>query len=111
MNNTLTGRQLEAHVLLKAADRLQQVIDEWGSDGHESRLRDAISRTQMLWSIFQASLLEPDNLIDDDIKTNVLSLSLFIDRKLFATLADPTPDKLASVIKIHRLLAVGSNAL
>jgi flagellar protein FlaF len=65
----------------------------------------------MLWSIFQAALLEPDHPINDDVKTNILSLSLFIDRKLFATLADPTPDKLAAVVKIHRLLAIGQDAL
>ena len=107
MKNTLTGRQLEAHVLLETADRLQRVVDTWDSQGHEARLSDAISRTHTLWCVFQDALADADNPMADDVKSNILSLSLFIDRRLFATLADPTPDKLAAVINIHRELAAG----
>ena len=106
-NNTLAGRQLEAHVLLRAADRLQQIVDTWGSQGHDTRLSEVISRAHMLWSIFQDALANANNPMADDIKTNVLNLSLFIDRRLFATLADPTPDKLTTIINIHRELAAG----
>jgi|GEM_PF-2617374 len=109
VNNTLVGRQLEAHVLLKAADRLQMVIDIWGSQGHEDRLHDAISRTQILWNIFQDALIKENNPIDEDIKINVLNLSMFIDRQLLSTLANPTPDRLLSIINIHRELAAGLN--
>jgi flagellar protein FlaF len=109
VNSTLVGRQLEAHVLLKAADRLQMVIDTWGSQGHEDRLRDTISRTQILWNVFQDALLKENNPIEEDIKINVLNLSMFIDRQLFAVIADPTPDRLTSIINIHRELAAGLN--
>ncbi len=109
VNSTLVGRQLEAHVLLKAADRLQMVIDTWGAQGHESRLHDTISRTQILWNVFQDALLKENNPIEEDIKINVLNLSMFIDRQLYATIADPTPDRLTSIINIHRELAAGLN--
>ena len=107
MDSTLTGRQLEAHIFDKSANLLQQIVDTWGSRGHEARLKDAVTRTQLLWSVFQAALTDPENPLADNIKSSVLHLSMFIDRRLYATLADPTPDKLESIIDVHRQLAAG----
>ena len=80
---TVSGRATEARVLTKAAMMLKDCQNNWDSDKKRKRLHDAIEYNQRVWSIIQASLLEEDNPLPKKLKVDILSLSAFIDRRIF----------------------------
>jgi flagellar biosynthesis activator protein FlaF len=104
---TLSQRDLEASVLTKAAAQLQALKDSWISDSLDPRLEDALSYNQRVWTFFQAELTMESNPLPDEVKRNLLALSLFVDRRSFETLAYPAPEKLDALININLNVAAG----
>ncbi len=76
-------RSTEAWALGEASRRLALAAKM--NDGGEA-LREALRLNQRLWSIFQAALSEPDCPLPKDVRDNVLTLSLMIDRHVMARL-------------------------
>jgi len=105
--STISGRELEASVLMRAAALLKQCQDNWESDGRCAALQYALEFNQRAWSIFQAELAKPDNPLPVELRQNILRLSLFIDKRIFQTMAAPAPDKLTAIIDINCSLAAG----
>lgn len=104
---TLSQRDIEASVLSKAATRLQSIKDNWSSDQDDALLEDALNYNQKIWSFFQAELTMDDNPLPDEIKRNLLALSLFVDRRTFEVLAYPAPEKLDVLINININVSAG----
>jgi len=52
-------------------------------------------------------LLDENNPLPQQIRENVLRLSAFIDRRIFDTLAYPSPEKLDILININTNIAAG----
>jgi flagellar protein FlaF len=104
---TLSQRDLEASVLSKAATRLQTIKDNWSGDQNGELLEDALNYNQKIWSFFQAELTMEDNPLPDEIKRNLLALSLFVDRRTFDVLAYPAPEKLDALINININVSAG----
>jgi flagellar protein FlaF len=103
----LTGRALEAQVLVRAANLLKDCQKQWGKEGHEERLDTAVRFNQKIWTFFQVELSDPENPLPIDIRENVLSLSIYIDRRLIEILLNPTPEKLSIIINIDQNIAAG----
>jgi flagellar protein FlaF len=106
-NTTLSGRELEALVLTKAALRLQEVRQNWDAPELEQRLDDALRFNQRIWTFFQAEVLQDDNPLPAEIKRNILQLSGFIDRRIFDVMAYPAAEKLDALININKGIAAG----
>ena len=104
---TLSQRDLEATVLTKAAVQLLSIKENWAREDHQVQLEDALNYNQRVWTFFQAELTVENNPLPDEIKQNLLSLSVFIDRRTFETLAYPTPEKLDALININLNVAAG----
>ncbi len=104
---TLSQRDLEATVLTKAALQLQQLRDNWTREDHDAQLEDALSYNQRVWTFFQAELSVEENPLPEEIKRNLLALSLFVDRRSFDVLAYPAPEKLDILISINNNVAAG----
>ena len=104
---TMSGRETEARVLTKAALKLKRCQDSWHTEGREERLDEALKYTQRIWSIFQAELSEKENPLPQQIKINLLRLASFIDKRIFETMAFPSPEKLTIIIDINRNIAAG----
>ncbi len=104
---TMSGREIEASVLTQAALKLQICQNNWGIAGNEQQLSEAISYNQRLWSIFQSELAKEDNPLPKKLREDILSLSLFISKKLIYILSYPSPDELTPVININLSLAAG----
>jgi flagellar protein FlaF len=104
---TLSQRDIEASVLTKAAIQLQSIKENWTRDDHDAQLEDALRFNQRVWTFFQAELTMEDNPLPDEIKRNLLSLSLFVDRRTFEALAYPAPEKLDVLININLNVAAG----
>ena len=60
-----------------------------------------------LWTILQAELLDPNCLVPDDLRSNILSLAQFVDKHTLEVIAAPAPQKLDVLISINRELAGG----
>lgn len=105
--STLSGRELEASVLNKAALRLQEVQQQWSSPEHEAMLDEALKYNQRVWSFFQSEISQADNPLPAEIKQNILALSVFVDRRIFEVMAYPAPEKLDILININRNIAAG----
>ncbi|MDD4882600.1 MAG: flagellar biosynthesis regulator FlaF [Gallionellaceae bacterium] len=104
---TLSGRALEASVLTKAAQRLKAVRECWGQPDQDALLEDVLRYNQRIWSLFQAELTSADNQLPAEIKTNLLNLSLFVDKRTFEVMAYPAPEKLDVLININLNIAAG----
>ena len=104
---TLSQRDIEATVLNKAAMQLQMIRDNWSSDDRAAELEYALNYNQKVWTFFQAELSVQDNPLPDEIKKNLLALSIFVDRRTFETLAYPAPEKLDILININLNVSAG----
>jgi flagellar protein FlaF len=102
---TSSPRALEADLLLKAASRLKAVQDGW--DKTRPDLTNALLYNRKLWSIFLTSATDADNPLPTDVRQNVANLGVFIMNETLACMANPTPDRLATLININRELAAG----
>jgi len=103
----LSGRELEASVLSRAGLMLKSVKDNWGAPDRNQKLLEAVKFNQKVWSFFQAELSDPENPLPKNLREDILSLSLFIDKRLFEVMAYPDPEKLAIVIDIDFNIAAG----
>jgi len=106
---SLSGRELEASVLSKAAFMLKSCQDNWGAPGNDEKLTEALKFHQRVWSIFQVELARPDNLLSKELRQDILSLSIFMEKRVFEVLAFPAREKLNAIININLNLAAGLN--
>ncbi|ACM19011.1 flagellar biogenesis regulator FlaF [Geotalea daltonii FRC-32] len=103
----LTGRELEASVLTRAAQMLKHCQDNWNAPDREKKLQEALKFNQKIWSFFQAELSVPDNPLPKKLREDILSLSLFVDKRIFEIIAFPESEKLTIVIDINMNIAAG----
>ena len=104
---TMSGRGLEAAILNQAALKLKNCQDNWDADDRDEKLMAALEYNQQVWSILQSELVKEDNPLPDQIRQNLLNLSAFVDKRIFETMAFPSPEKLTIVIEINRNIAAG----
>lgn len=105
--STMSGREIEAAVLTKAALKLKECQDNWEATGLSEKLDLALKFNQRIWSIFQGELAREDNPLPKKLKVDILSLSAFIDRRIFEIMAQPSPEKLTIIIDINNNIAAG----
>ena len=104
---TLTGRELEAAVLAKAAQKLTSCQNNWEASDREKNLKEALRYNQQVWTVFQAELSNPENPLPKKLREDLLSLSAFIDKRIFDIMSFPAPEKLSAIIKINLNIASG----
>lgn len=104
-SQTLNPRDLEAHLLLKAASKLQSVRENW--DTKQDELDGALHYNRKLWSIFLASVTDPKNPLPKPVRENVANLGLFVFKQTFAVMFERNPDQLRTLISINRDIAAG----
>lgn len=106
-NATASGREIEAGALTRCALLLSDCQKEWNAPGCEERLAEALRINQQVWSIFQSELTQKENPLPKTLKENILSLSVFIDKRIIEVMAYPAPEKLQILIDINLNLAAG----
>jgi flagellar biosynthesis activator protein FlaF len=92
----------EAWALLEAARELNQT-----KGGPVEPFRAALRKNWRLWTIFQASLLDPECTVPNEIRRNLLGLASFIDRQTALLLATPDPVKVDALVNINRQISEG----
>jgi flagellar biosynthesis activator protein FlaF len=106
---TSSGRELEAVVLSRAAQKLAEIQNHWDAPDRDERLDEALRYNQQIWSIFQGELLKEDNPLPRQLREDILSLSAFIDKRILEVMAspDPDPERLNVIININLNIAGG----
>jgi flagellar protein FlaF len=104
---TSSGRTLEASVLMRAAQKLKDCQNHWDSEDRETQFNEAIRLNQMIWSIFQEELSQEHNPLPLELKRQLLTLSVYVDRTIFEAIANPAPEKLTTLININQNIAAG----
>ncbi len=100
-------RDLEAHVLMKSAARLQIIRDNW--EAKKDELDAALVINRKIWTILVAAVTEEESQLPLEVKRNIVGLGMFIFNHTIALTAqlEPDPAKLAVLININREIAAG----
>jgi flagellar biosynthesis activator protein FlaF len=100
----LSPREVEAMAFTKAALLLEEAK---GKSRNVDEYAKALRFNHLLWTIIQADLTDPANQLPDEIKANVMSLSIFVDKQTTKALRSSDPRELDILITINRNLAAG----
>jgi flagellar protein FlaF len=103
----MSDREVEAAVLTKAALMLRNCQENWDRGGGNGMLDEALRYNQLVWSIFQGEITRKDHPMPMDLRQKILTLSRFIDRRIFEVMAYPQSAKLNAIININLNLAAG----
>lgn len=98
-------RDLEAHILLKAATRFQAIKDDWAN--REKDLYEALTYNRKLWIVFYSAMTREDNPLPIEVRQNILNLAGFVFNHTLKLTAEATPEQLNVLININRNLAAG----
>ncbi len=103
----MSGREIEALALTKAALQLRKCQVNWDPEDKDGKRSESLTFNQRMWSVLQGELAKEDNPLPVQLRRDLLSLSLFIDKRTFDVMAFPSPEKLDMLIKINLNLAAG----
>jgi len=106
---TLEGRELEALVLFRGAQKLRQCARKW-EENHTTEFDDTLTDTlqfnQRLWSFLQVEVSNPANALPETLRLNLLRLSKFIDKRIFTLFAGGgTVEDLLSIARVNERIA------
>jgi len=105
--SVMSGREIEAMALTKAALQLKKCRNNWDIDDRDGKRFESLKFNQDIWTILQGELAKDDNPLPLQLRQDLLSLSLFVDRRTFDIMAFPSPEKLDILININLNIAAG----
>ena len=105
---TQSPRELEAGLLLKSAQKLQSVREDW--EGRRGDLDEALTYNRKLWIVLIGTVSREDNPMPLQVRQNIASLGAFILNRSLDMMLAPAPEKLGALIDINRELAAGLRA-
>jgi flagellar protein FlaF len=99
-----TPRAIEAAAFSKATRFLAEAqVDP----GNYELYAAALQYNRKLWTVLQADVADDANSLPENVKSDFLSLSLFVDRQTVKALASPRAEHLQPLIDINRDIARG----
>ncbi|MBT3238687.1 MAG: flagellar protein FlaF [Rhodospirillaceae bacterium] len=99
---SLHGMSRDGEALIKAA-RLLNTARMHPED--TKSLAEALDFNTTLWTVFQADLSGEENTLSDELKADLLSLSLFMDNSAAKLLEHYDADTLDAMIEANRNIA------
>lgn len=101
-------RELEAHLLIKAAGELQRLYDRWDEATTED-ISNILTYNRKLWSVFLDTAVENPDDRPAPLRENILGLCNFVFKRTISILAEPDKQKVLVLIDINREIAAGLN--
>jgi flagellar protein FlaF len=107
--STTDPRMLEGQVLLKAAQKLEDIANRLknGENVDFRDVGDVLDYNQKLWTLFVSDASDPGHPLPQEIKNNIASLGLFIFKRTVEVRANPEAVKMQILININRNIAAG----
>ena len=109
-SESLSGRELETALLVRAACGLKKCVELWPerhSKESQQKLDEALRFNQKLWTLLQVELGNPENRLPESLRTNLLRLSRYIDQKTFSLFSGGELGDLQMLSKINEEVAAG----
>ena len=97
-------REMDAAAFSQAAyvmDQARQKLDD------KELSERALKYNQMLWSIVQADVSQSDNALPEELKANLMSLSIYVDKQTTKGLKSPDDELFDGLISINLNIAEG----
>ncbi|MBI5264100.1 MAG: flagellar biosynthesis regulator FlaF [Bradyrhizobium sp.] len=102
---TASPREIEAQVLLKAANKLQQAVDN--ADPISDQTKQALLYNRKLWTIFLSEAMRDENPQPLDVRQRIANISMFVLTQTAALQVSPQFDHFRPLIEINRNIAAG----
>jgi flagellar biosynthesis activator protein FlaF len=103
-SSAMSVRQLEVLAFNRAASQLRRAGENVRDLGVYIT---ALRFNQRLWTAIQARLMDDNSGVPEPVRTNLLNLSLFIDKQTLNAIHTPAAEKLRSLIEINLAMAGG----
>ena len=112
IKTTESPHETDAAVLEHAAQVLlaAQTLIAAGELVNDEDFFMALNYNQRIWTVLQAFAAE-ENPLPDQIKANIISLSIFVDKQTYKALSEHDPKKLDVLININRQIAAGFRSI
>lgn len=107
MDSAGSGRQIEISILEMAAGKLRTCLGESGEVTWSRQLDDALRFNQKIWDVFTADWSNPQCPLEKSLRENLMSLSVFVKKRSFAVMANPTRQGLNSLVELNDNLVEG----
>lgn len=105
--HTPDPRELEGRVLLKAANMIKDLQDNWDATTPQL-IEETLKYNRQIWVMFYDTALENgDNNRPNDLRSNIINLANFVFKRSMDIMAKPEKDKLNILININREIAAG----
>lgn len=104
---TMSGRQIEAAVLQKAALQFRRVQSSLDDGVLSPEAEEALLFNRRVWEVLRAGWRNENCPLPDNIRSNLLNLSVFMAKAELEFRAKPISDRLNGMIQINETLASG----
>ena len=101
-NREATAPEIDAMVLRQAAERLQKAQQLPDEDYFE----ETLLYNQLIWTVIQSEMTA-ENPLSEEIKANLVSLSIFVDKQTAKAIGTRKPELLDTLIDINRNISLG----
>ncbi|MEM1287304.1 MAG: flagellar biosynthesis regulator FlaF [Pseudomonadota bacterium] len=98
-------RELEAHLLVKAAMQLQDIQDNW--EDLQGSLNDALYYNRRLWAVFVDAVTAEESHLPKPVAQNIANLGFFVFNHTLQVQLKKQPSMLSPLISINREIATG----
>jgi len=102
---TASPRDIEAQTLLKAANKLQEAINN--NDPLSEQTRQALIYNRKLWTIFLSEAMREGNPQPIDVRQKIANIGVFVLSQTAALQLSPQFDHFKPLIEINRNIAAG----
>jgi flagellar biosynthesis activator protein FlaF len=102
---TASPRDIEAQTLLKAANKLQEAINN--ADPVSEQTRQALLYNRKLWTIFLSEAMREGNPQPHDVRQKIANIAVFVLSQTSALQLSPQFDHFRPLIEINRNIAAG----
>jgi flagellar protein FlaF len=109
-NAEMSEREIDAYALTQSALKIRDCQQKWDMPDRIERLFEALRINSFLWSIFQAEISADGNPLPRQLREDLLTLSLFVDKRTKEVMCFPEPNKLTALININLNIAAGLKA-
>lgn len=107
---TMSGRQVEAAVLQKAALNFRRCQTTLKKGVLSPEAEEALNFNRRVWEVLRLGWMDEKCHLPDEIRQNLLNLAIFMAKAELEFRADPRPERFNSLIQVNENLASGLEA-
>lgn len=110
MDSAPSGRQIELSVLEMASGKLRAMLVGGEEVKWSRELDEALRFNQKIWDVFSADWMSVENTLPRELRQNLISIAIFVKKKTFLMMANPSAEGLRLLIQLNDNIADGLKA-